>query len=242
MARIGLRPLPYVYHPRPVNAYTNAPSTCALGPVPSFQWASPVRGRPRWARSWNVSRWRRASCVPETRRRKERGDTSDVMQRICRQSPALEVNTRRRPSPMQDAVTEPPGCLRPAKGPMVETARHEAPPRTNYPSRPRAPRPGWNKVTGATSPVWSPSLAVRTCEVEALDRCRPPGPALSSCVPASTCHGAGPAPGPAGSAPSGPSWSPTPSDMPTPAAGLRLHLQHAPAFGSSFVPRVAFRR
>jgi hypothetical protein len=42
---------------------------CAVGPVPSHQWASPVRGRPRWVRSRDVSHWRRASCVPETRHR-----------------------------------------------------------------------------------------------------------------------------------------------------------------------------
>jgi hypothetical protein len=165
-----------------------------------------------------------------------------VLRSISAKYPALEADTRGRPSPMQDAVTEPAGCLRPAEGPMVETARNEAPTRTDYPTRPLAPRPGWNKVTGATSPGWSPSLAVRTCEVEAIDRRRPPGHAPSSGVPASACLGAGPAPSPAGSAPGGPSWSPTSSDMPTPAAGLRLHLQHAPAFGSSFVPRVEFRR
>ncbi len=74
------------------------------------------------------------------------------------------------------------------------------------------------------------------------DRAGPRVLLSSSCVPASARLGAGPAPGPAGSAPSGPSWSPTPSDMPTPAAGLRLHLRHSLAFGSSFVPRVEFRR
>jgi hypothetical protein len=30
--------------------------------------------------------------------------------------------------------------------------------------------------------------------------------------------------------------------MPTLAAGLRLHLRRAPVFGSSFAPRVEFRR
>ena len=67
-------------------------------------------------------------------------------------------------------------------------------------------------------------------------------PASGSSVPDPAGLAAGAAPGPSGSAPSGPSWSPTPCDMPTLAAGLRLHLRHDPAFGSSFVPDVEFRR
>jgi glutamyl-tRNA reductase len=39
------------------------------GAVSSHQGASPVRGRPRWVRSRDLSHRRRASCVPETRRR-----------------------------------------------------------------------------------------------------------------------------------------------------------------------------
>ena len=72
---------------------------CAVGPVPSHQWSSPVRGRPRWARSRDVSHWRRASCVPETRRRAYRGIYRDMLHNA--------IETPLRPTPSLGDATRP---------------------------------------------------------------------------------------------------------------------------------------
>jgi hypothetical protein len=99
MTRIGLRPLIYAYHLRPVVSRSGVPA----------HDRSPDPGR-------------RCVCYAAYGREpRPRGGHQTLL--IAK----------------QDAVTEPPGCLRPAIGPMVETARHEAPTQTDDPSRPPAP-------------------------------------------------------------------------------------------------------